>query len=142
MNGRKNLHSCGWSIATTRMPLTRFWPLTFDCHSTTSSTITWFQTYQIAITYLVHLILECIDWKDTFHSYNTQQIDAFNHAWTTSTSNQSYWNLLKQHKWKTYILLLLKKSSTFLEFMLCTDVGVVFSHNSYKPLKKINIHHW
>jgi hypothetical protein len=74
ISGRKNLHSCGWSITTTRMPLTRFWPLAFEGHSTTIS----LQTYQINIT-------EYIDWKDTFHSCNTQHIDAFNHAWTTNT---------------------------------------------------------
>jgi hypothetical protein len=35
---------------------------------------------------------------------------------------------------------IVEKSCTFLEFMLCADVGVVFLHNSCKPLKKINIH--
>jgi hypothetical protein len=42
-------------------------------------------------------------------------------------------------KGKNIHFVIVGKSCTFLEFM-CVDVGVVFLHNSCKPLKKINIH--
>ncbi len=43
-------------------------------------------------------------------------------------------------KGKNIHFVIVRKPCTFLEFMLCADVGVVFLHNSCKPLKKINIH--
>jgi hypothetical protein len=43
-------------------------------------------------------------------------------------------------KEKNIHFVILGKSCTFLEFMLCADVGAIFLHNNCKPLKKINIH--
>ncbi len=43
-------------------------------------------------------------------------------------------------KGKNIHFVIVGKSCTFLVFMLCANVGVIFLHNSYKHLKKFNIH--
>jgi hypothetical protein len=44
-------------------------------------------------------------------------------------------------KRKNIYFAIVGKSCTFLEFMLCAYVGVVFLHNNYKLVKKFNISH-